>query len=127
MAAMRGHRRVLLIATPGPQDPKAMAQRRILSGWKKGAANRDLSLVEVSGERATGAADDAVALSQRYRLKPGVFQVVLIGKDGNVALRSAHPATADTLQGTISTPATPASASVPSTSRAIFAAISAAS
>ena len=101
MAAMRGHRRIVLMATPGAGDPQAVEQRRILAGWKKEAAARDISLVELKGAEVTGAADDAAALARRYRLKPDRFEVLLIGKDGHVAVRSRQPVTADRLQATI--------------------------
>ncbi len=101
MASMRGQRRILLIAAPNPQDPQAVAQRRMLGGWSRQAADRDISLVEVAGARVTGAGDDAASLRQRYGLAPGQFRVLLIGKDGHIALRSARPVAADRLQSII--------------------------
>ena len=99
--AMRWHRRILLIAAPDRQDRQAAEQRRILDNWSREAADRDIALVEISGAHVTGLADDASALRRRYAIKPGRFQVLLIGKDGTVALRSAQPIPASTLQGTI--------------------------
>jgi DNA-binding LacI/PurR family transcriptional regulator len=101
MASMQGHRRILLIAAPNPQDPQVVTQRQILSGWRQQAADRDISVVEVSGRQVTGAADQVAALRKIYRLTPGLFQVLLIGKDGHVALRSARPVAADRLQAII--------------------------
>jgi hypothetical protein len=99
--AMRWRRRVLLIAAPGPADPKAVLQRRIFDAWTREAADRDVSLVAVTGSRVEGASDTAASLRRRYRLKPTAFQVLLIGKDGHVALRSAQPIDAATLQSRI--------------------------
>ncbi len=99
--AMRWHRRILLVASPDLQDPKADLQHRILAQWEQQANDRDVSLVEVSGSRVLGASDEAASLRQRYHLPNGVFEVLLIGKDGNVALRSENPISADTLQDTI--------------------------
>jgi hypothetical protein len=101
MAGMRGQRRILLIAAPNPQDHQAVAQRRMLGGWSRQAADRDISLVEVAGARVTGAGDDAASLRRRYGLAPGQFRVLLIGKDGHIALRSARPVAADRLQSII--------------------------
>ena len=101
VSAMQWRFRVLLIASATPQDPNSVLQRQILAGWKKEAADRDVSLVEVSGDRVNGAADTAASLRDRYRLEPGAFEVLLIGKDGHVALRSNHPIEAGVLQGTI--------------------------
>ncbi len=99
--AWRWHRRVVLIAAPTARDAQAASQRRILSTWSRQGADRDVSLVEIDGERVTGVADTASALRRRYRLKPGTFAVLLIGKDGHVALRAARPIAAGTLEGTI--------------------------
>ena len=49
----------------------------------------------------TGARDTAASLRTRLRLPAARFAIVLIGKDGTVALRSAEPVPADTLQGRI--------------------------
>ena len=99
--AMRWRRRILLVAASTPADPRAAAQRRIFEAWAGEAADRDLSLVEVTGSSVVGASDPAASLRRRYRLHTGAFQVLLIGKDGHVAFRSAQPINAATLQGRI--------------------------
>jgi hypothetical protein len=99
--AMRWHRRILLIAAPGPQNPQAVAQKRILRDWSSQAADHDIALVELSGTQVTGLANPASALRRRYGIAPGRFEVLLIGKDGTVALRSARPIPAARLQSTI--------------------------
>lgn len=101
IASMRWHQRILLLATPNTQDPRAVAQRRILSEWQREAADRDVILVEVSGGSVSGASDKAASLVKRYQLPPQTFQALLIGKDGHVAMRSETPIDAGTLQGTI--------------------------
>jgi hypothetical protein len=98
---MRWHKRILIVASPDLQDPKTDVQHHILAKWERQAADRDLSLVEVHGSYVVGASDDAELLRQRYDISPLVFEVLLIGKDGHVALRSADPVSAEMLQGTI--------------------------
>ena len=98
VASLKEHRRIVLIATPNAQDPRAVIQRRVLDSWSKEAADRDISVVEVTDTGVTGAGDDAAALRKRYHLEPGRFEVLLIGKDGHVALRSARPVDAAILQ-----------------------------
>jgi hypothetical protein len=100
-SAMQGHRRVLLISWPGGKSAPAENQRRILAGWKREADDRDVTFVELSGASVTGASDPAGSLRKRYRLSAEKFQALLIGKDGHVALRSAQPISAQTLQSTI--------------------------
>ncbi|WP_420384495.1 DUF4174 domain-containing protein [Novosphingobium sp.] len=101
IATMRDHRRIILIAAPQANDTQAAAQTAILSHWKKQADERDISVITITGLTVTGAADKAEALRHRYQLKPDSFQVLLIGKDGHVAIRSAHPITAENLQSAI--------------------------
>jgi hypothetical protein len=97
IATLRGHRRIVLIAAP-QGDPAAATQQAMIAQWHPGADDRDVWVVTVAGPVVTGAADAATMLRQRYRLNPARFQVLLIGKDGHVALRAAHPVTAARLQ-----------------------------
>lgn len=101
IAAMRDQRRVLIVAAPSAADSQLVAQRRALAGWRQGAVDRDISVVEVAGNSVSGADDSANAIKRRYALPPGRFAVFLIGKDGHVAMRSATPLAAATLEGTI--------------------------
>ena len=101
IATMRHHRRIILITAPHPNDPQTAAQTAILSHWKKAAADRDISVITIAGATVTGTTDKAAALRSRYGLNPDRFQVLLIGKDGHVAMKSAHPIASETLQATI--------------------------
>jgi len=98
---MRDHRRLVLIAAPRDTDSQAATQTAILSHWKNEADDRDITVITITGMTVTGSADKAQSLRRRFQLKPGTFQVLLIGKDGHVAIRSAHPITAERLQGAI--------------------------
>ena len=98
VAAMKNHRRVLIVATPSFTDARLLQQRRALAGWRGGAAARDLSLVEVSRGQVRGAADPSQLIRRQWRLPPGEFQVVLVSKDGHEVLRSPRPVAARTLQ-----------------------------
>ena len=98
VAAMKNHRRVLIVATPSFTDARLLQQRRALAGWRRGAAARDVALVEVSRGQVRGAADPSTLIRRQWRLPPGDFQVVLVGKDGHEAFRSPHPVPARTLQ-----------------------------
>ena len=101
VAEMKWQRRVLVVAAPSARDPALAAQRNALRGWQRGAEDRDVQVVEVIGDRVTGARDAASALRIRLQLPTKRFAVVLIGKDGHVALRSGEPVLAETLQGRI--------------------------
>ena len=101
IASLRWQRRTVLIAAPDGDDPGGSAQRAILAAWQKGADDRDIAVVEIAGNAVTGAGDAAPVLRRRYRLEPRRFTVLLIGKDGHVALRADRPIAADRLQRVI--------------------------
>jgi hypothetical protein len=100
IADLRWQRRVLVVAAPSADDPAFVAQRRALSGWH-GAADRDVTVVEVAGDRVTGTRDAAAAIRRIYALPAARFAVILIGKDGHVAVRSGEPILTETIQSRI--------------------------
>lgn len=100
-ADLTSRNRFLLVSAPDAADPQFVAQRQALAGWTQSAADRDLVTVELVGDRVTGSPDSAAALRKRYALKPGQFEVVLIGKDGHVASRSPIMLSATELEGRI--------------------------
>lgn len=99
--AMRHHRRVVIASAPRADDPHLLDQRRALEGWRAGAADRDVSLIEIAGDHVIGASDRADVLRRRFDLPADRFAAVLIGKDGHVADRAAAPFPAAALQATI--------------------------
>lgn len=101
IADMTWQRRVLLISAPSGQDPAAREQRAIIARWRAQGEARDLSVVELMGDRVVGATDTAAALRDRYRLPTTGFTAVLIGKDGGEKLRDRRPLTASLLERTI--------------------------
>lgn len=101
VAGMKWEKRVLLVSAPDATNPSLAEQRRSLAQWRAGAEARDLVVVEVLGDRVSGASDKAATLRQRYGLSPNGFTAVLIGKDGGVKLRKTRPLTAAVLEDTI--------------------------
>lgn len=96
IAAMKGHHRVILISAPAG-DALLAEQRSLLEAWHQGADERDIAVVEVDGTRVTGSDDGAARLRRRYALPAHSFGVLLIGKDGHVALRDTRPLSGDRL------------------------------
>jgi hypothetical protein len=101
VAEMKHDRRVLIVAAPTETDATFAVQRRDLDTWRAGAADRDVSVVEVIGDDVRGASDTAASLRKHFVLPARRFGAVLIGKDGHVVLRTRQPITADTLAATI--------------------------
>jgi len=100
IAQMKWERRMLVVAAPSATDPQMAEQRRILAGWRNERDARDLAIVEIIGDRVTGAADAAADIRRKYHLPTG-FAAILIGKDGGEKLRSARPFSAAVLAETI--------------------------
>ncbi|WP_260596821.1 DUF4174 domain-containing protein [Sphingomonas endolithica] len=98
---MKWERRVLLISAPTSQNAELAAQRRIIARWKVAGAARDLSIVEVVGNKVAGATDKGAALREKFRLSATGFTGILIGKDGGEKLRSADPIPAIVLEEVI--------------------------
>jgi hypothetical protein len=100
LAQMKWERRVLIVAAASGENAALAEQRRILANWKANSDDRDLTVVEVIGDRVQGAGDAAATIRRKYRL-PATFTAILIGKDGGEKLRSAKPFPAAVLEQTI--------------------------
>jgi hypothetical protein len=101
ISAMKWEKRVLLVSAPNANDPSLNDQRRIIARWRSGAAERDITIVEVVGNNVVGVSNSAAMLRQQYRLSTANFAVVLIGKDGGSKLRGTRPIAAATLEEVI--------------------------
>ena len=96
LADYRWKSRVLVVVAPSAQDADLIAQRRLFDQASKGMAERDVVLVEASGdgERARG-------IRSQLSLGSTGFRAVLVGKDGNAAFSSEKPVTSAELFGRI--------------------------
>ncbi|WP_010183238.1 DUF4174 domain-containing protein [Sphingomonas sp. PAMC 26605] len=101
VAEMRHERRVLIVAAPSESDARRSAQRASLDAMPKDLDDRDVTIVEVTGDTVRGATDSAAVLRTHWRLPKSAFGVVLVGKDGHAALRRAEPIDRATLVATI--------------------------
>ena len=77
LSAMQGHRRVLLVSSPDMKSALAAMQHRILSGWQREAADREVTLVEVAGASVIGASDASMRLRKRYRSSRCVMRAIV--------------------------------------------------
>ncbi len=94
---MRHHHRLLVIAAPAEADRQAQQQIAALTASQEPLAARDVVIVTVMADRVAGVRDSAAALRQLWSLPRDRFAVLLIGKDGHVALRQTDPITPATL------------------------------
>jgi hypothetical protein len=87
--------RLLLLYSPSPMNPAYQALRRELQEQAGGVRERDLLVFHVlepgksfmDGREISPAG--AKSLRQHFRIEPGAFTVVLVGKDGGVKLKRA--------------------------------------
>jgi hypothetical protein len=100
MTEMQWHRRVLIISTPGVDNPDFETQLQMLARWR-GGEDRDVTVVRIEGLAVAGSRETAKELRERYQLAAKNFSVALVGKDGHVALRSETPLSGAQLEGVI--------------------------
>ena len=109
---MRDCYRPLLVFAPSANDARFREQ---VSAWTSAAAamqERGVLLVPVTGngpgprlDSEAGiemlSAEERAALRRRFHVAPGVFRVVLLGKDGGSKLSSSGPVPAAQLTGVV--------------------------
>ncbi|WP_131113887.1 DUF4174 domain-containing protein [Lichenihabitans psoromatis] len=96
LAPYRWTHRVLLVSAPSADDPQLLEQKTMFRAMQKGAAERDLALVEAVGDGAK-----ARALRAAAEVDGAGFRVLLIGKDGGTKMSSETPLGPDVLFPTI--------------------------
>ena len=101
VAELRDHRRVLVVIAPNDRDVRRMEQQDGILDVLRQLDDRDVTLVDVTGTDVRGATDDAVSLRRRWHVGRDSFAVLLIGKDGRVALRSPTPVPGRTILAAI--------------------------
>ena len=97
--AYRNHARLLIVFAPTAADA-ALAQQQQSADVAAFAA-RDVRIVEVVGDTVKGATDAAATLRRRFGVDAAGFRLILVGKDGHVALDSATPVPAARIDATI--------------------------
>ncbi len=95
--AYRWHSRLLLLFAPHSEHPDYQRQWEMLADAETGIAERDLFVFMLFEDEA-GFAGKQVAspafaadIRQQFRVQPGGFTALVIGKDGTVKRRFDHP------------------------------------
>ena len=83
--------RVLVVVAPAG-NAAAQAQRRIYESAAKGMAERSIVLIEALDDQ-----EHSQQLRSRFSADGRRFQVFLVGKDGQTAISSEKPVSADNL------------------------------
>ena len=112
VAAMRSCYRPLLVFAPSSGDARLAAQRTMLDGAADDMMDRNVLLVPIAADPSSFTAPldapyvvlppaETQANRQRYGVAAGSFQVLLLGEDGGVKLRSNTPVSAERLNSLI--------------------------
>ena len=83
LSSLRWKKRVLVVSALNPDNLRLIRQRQIFADAQKPMTERDVILVE-----AVGNTDTAQEIRKTLSIAPGEFWVLLVGKDGHVALSS---------------------------------------
>jgi hypothetical protein len=105
--SLRWKNRVLVILSPTESDLSFQLQKQELASSSEGVLERDLMILEIleHGESRVGnqilSGKSVQDIRKRLGVHTGPFQVLLIGKDGGVKLRSSEPVSMKDLFGLI--------------------------
>lgn len=99
LSAYHWKKRLLLVFSPGADDPELKRQEIELSAHRAGVTERDLVVFRVVADEPVtrdGMRDDwvaNVAMRETFEVPTGTFAAVLIGKDGGTKLRRTRAIT----------------------------------
>ena len=105
--SLRWKNRVLVLFSPSESDASFQAQKKGLASSAQGVSERDLVIMEILEQGLSRAENQLLSeksvqdIRKRFGLQTGTFQVLLIGKDGGVKLRSSEPVSMKDLFGLI--------------------------
>jgi len=105
--ALRWKNRVLVLFSPSESDASFQSQKQGLASREEEVADRDLLILEIIEQGKSRAGNQLLSIKsvqdirKRLGVQTGPFQVLLIGKDGGVKLRSREPVSIKDLFGLI--------------------------
>jgi len=105
--SLRWKKRVLALFSPSESDASFQLQKQGLASSEEGVLERDLLVLEIieQGQSRVGnrmlSEKSVQDIRKRLGSQTGLFQVLLIGKDGGVKLRSSEPVSMKDLFGLI--------------------------
>ena len=105
--ALRWKNRVFLLFSHSESDASFQSQKKGLAFGAEGVVERELVILEITEQGQSRAGNQLLsgksvqAIRKRLGVETGPFQVLLIGKDGGVKLRSREPVSTKDLFGLI--------------------------
>jgi len=105
--ALRWKKRVLVLFSPSESDASFQSQKKSLASSAEEVLDRNLMILEIVEQGQSRAGNQLLsgksvqAIRKRLGVETGPFQVLLIGKDGGVKLRSSEAVSMKDLFGLI--------------------------
>jgi hypothetical protein len=105
--ALRWKNRVLVLFSPSESDVSFQLQKQGLASSTEGVLDRELMVLEIIEKGQSRAGNQLLSqksvqnIRRRLGVQAGPFQVLLIGKDGGVKLRSSEPVSVKDIFGLI--------------------------
>ena len=105
--ALRWKKRVLVLFSPSESDASFQSQKKSLASSAEEVLDRNLVILEIVEQGQSRAGNQLLsgksvqAIRKRLGVETGPFQVLLIGKDGGVKLRSSEAVSMKDLFGLI--------------------------
>jgi hypothetical protein len=105
--SLRWKNRVIVLFSPSESDASFQLQKQGLASSAQGVLERDLMVLEIVEQGQSRAGNHLLSeksvqdVRKRLGVVGGSFQVLLIGKDGGVKLRSSEPVSMKDLFGLI--------------------------
>ncbi len=105
--ALRWKNRVLVLFSPSESDVSFQLQKQGLASSTEGVLDRELMVLEIIEQGQSRAGNQLLSqksvqnIRRRLGVQAGPFQVLLIGKDGGVKLRSSEPVSVKDIFGLI--------------------------
>lgn len=85
--------RPVIVFADSAKDPRFVRQMAAFEGYEEDFAEREVVILTDT--------DPSTLSPLRKRLRPRGFQLVLVGKDGEIKFRTPHPVEAESLNRTI--------------------------
>jgi hypothetical protein len=105
--SLRWKNRVLVLFSPSESDVSFQLQKQGLASSTEGVLDRELMVLEIIEQGQSRAGNQLLSqksvqnIRRRLGVQAGPFQVLLIGKDGGVKLRSSEPVSVKDIFGLI--------------------------
>jgi hypothetical protein len=105
--ALRWKNRILVLFSPSESEASFQSQKQGLASSAEAVLDRDLMILEIIEQGQSRAGNRLLSeksvqgIRKRLGVETGSFQVLLIGKDGGIKLRSSEPVSAKDIFGLI--------------------------